>query len=94
MAEQSPPKRNLLDAEDLKCIKFFLSSVKNNVSFSPDQSNVYGWWVIGGKFMSLNSEGREKYQCVLQRILKKFPEEDISEAAIGWALKTAIFELR
>ena len=42
--------------------------------------------------MSLNSEGREKYQCVLQRILNKFPEEDISESAIGWALKTAIFE--
>lgn len=42
--------------------------------------------------MSLNSEGHEKYQCVLQKILKKFPEEDISESVIGWALKTAIFE--
>lgn len=42
--------------------------------------------------MSLNSEGCEKYQCVLQRILNKFPGEDISESAIGWVLKTAIFE--
>lgn len=93
MVNQSPPKRNLFSPQDLKCIKSFLSNVGNNVSFSPDQSNIYsGWWIIEGKFISLNSEGREKYRCVLEKILKKFPEEDISESAIGWALITAVFE--
>lgn len=93
MVKQSSPKKNLFNPEDLKCIKSFLSNARNNVSFSPDQSNVYsGWWIIKGKFISLNSEGREKYRCVLQKIRNKFPEEDISESAIGRALINAVFE--
>ena len=45
-----------------------------------------------GQPISLSPEGHKKYLCVKEKILSRFPGNDLSESAIDNALGTAVFE--
>ena len=93
MTTQPRPQSNPLKRKDLDCIRSFLSEIRKEVSFSARQFSTNSFWFVReGKPIFLSPEGYKKYRCVKEKILSRFPGNDLSESAIDNALGTAVFE--
>ena len=93
MTKKPRPQSNPLNRKDLDCIRSFLSEIRKDVSFSARQFNTNSFWFVReGQPVFLSPEGYKKYRCVKEKILNRFPDNDLSESAIDNALGTAVFE--